>query len=131
MTRLDRWETALNEAIPGDPRDTTTPLAMLADLRKLVVGDALSASSRALLESWLLNCKTSAARLKAKLPPDWQVGDKTGSGDRGSTNDVGLIWRPQRKPIIVAVYLTNTPGRGGARDATIASGWQLIGAAFA
>ena len=26
--RLDRWETELNSAIPGDPRDTTTPEAM-------------------------------------------------------------------------------------------------------
>jgi beta-lactamase class A len=131
QTRLDRWETALNEAIPGDPRDTTTPLAMRDNLRKLLLGDALSPASRQLLETWLLNCQTSAARLKAGLPGDWRVGDKTGSGDRGSTNDVGLIWRPQRKPIIVTVYLTNTTAAPAQRDGTIASVGRLIGAAFA
>ena len=46
LTRLDRIETALNEAAPGDPRDTTTPAAMLGDMQRLLVGDALSAESR-------------------------------------------------------------------------------------
>lgn len=38
MTRLDRMETALNEAVPGDPRDTTTPSAMVGTLYRLLVG---------------------------------------------------------------------------------------------
>ncbi len=131
VTRLDRWETALNEATPGDPRDTTTPLAMRADLRKLVLGDALSKPSRDLLQTWLLGCKTSDARLKATLPADWRVGDKTGSGEHGSANDIGLIWRPNRKPIIVTVYLTDTAESPSQRNATIASVGQLISDVFA
>lgn len=31
VTRLDRTEPTLNEALPGDPRDTTSPLAMAAE----------------------------------------------------------------------------------------------------
>jgi beta-lactamase class A len=130
VTRLDRWETALNEAVPGDPRDTTTPVAMCTDLERLLIGDALSSTSRDLLQTWLLNCKTSDARLKAGLPAGWRVGDKTGSGERGSTNDIGLIWPPGRKPIIIAVYLTNTDAAPGHRNATIASIGRLVADVF-
>ncbi|HYZ63941.1 MAG TPA: class A beta-lactamase, partial [Acetobacteraceae bacterium] len=130
VTHLDRWETALNEATPGDPRDTTTPSAMRANLQRLVLGDALSQASRDQLKLRLLACRTSDARLKAKLPSEWRVGDKTGSGGRGSTNDIGLIWRPDLKPIIVAAYLTNTDASPPERDGTIAAIGGLISEVF-
>ena len=41
-TRLDRWETELNSAIPGDPRDTSTPEALGGGYRNLLAGDALA-----------------------------------------------------------------------------------------
>jgi len=46
-TRMDRLEPALNEAIPGDPRDTTTPRAFGTDYQKLVVDGALDSQARA------------------------------------------------------------------------------------
>ena len=120
VTRLDRIETALNEATPGDVRDTTTPDAMAANLRALVVEDRLSARSRDQLKQWLEANQTGAAKLRAGLPADWRVGDKTGGGDYGSTNDVAVIWPPARKPLIVAVYLTQTKASFDDRNATIA-----------
>jgi beta-lactamase class A len=47
-TRLDRIETELSEATPGDGdvRDTTSPRAMPASLHKLAIGDALKPASR-------------------------------------------------------------------------------------
>ena len=108
VSRLDRMETALNEALPGDVRDTTSPRAMAHDIQNLVLGPVLSDASKATLTAWLRANKTSDKRFRAAVPKDWIVGDKTGSGDRGSTNDVGLVWPPSRKPLIVAVYLTNT-----------------------
>jgi beta-lactamase class A len=127
VTRLDRIETALNEAVPGDPRDTTTPNAMAANLQKLVLGDVLSPASKEQLKRWLLGNKTGDARLRARLPQGWTVGDKTGSGERGTTNDVGVIWRPDGAPIVVAVYLTETTAPADARNGTIAA----VGAAIA
>ena len=106
VTRLDRIETALNEAAPGDPRDTTTPNAMTADIRALVLGNALSAKSREQLRLWLIGSKTGDTALRAGVPAGWTVGDKTGSGERGTRNDVGVIWPPGRAPVVVAVYLT-------------------------
>src|SRR5262249_42894690 len=54
VTRLDRIEPNLNESVPGDLRDTTTPAAMLGNLRALLFGDALSAASKDQLTKWLL-----------------------------------------------------------------------------
>ena len=85
-TRLDRWETALNEATPGDARDTTTPAAMAADLHALLADEKiLSPRAREQLTEWLVANRTGDARLRAGLPKDWRVGDKTGSGDHGPT----------------------------------------------
>ncbi len=108
ITRLDRIEPDLNESVPGDLRDTTTPTAMLGNVQTLVLGEALSEQSRARLTAWLVGNKTGDTRLRAGLPATWRVGDKTGSGDRGSTNDIGIIWPPRRAPILVAIYLTET-----------------------
>ena len=94
ITRLDRIEPDLNEAVPGDPRDTTTPQAMLGNVRQLVLGKALSAASKEQLTKWLIGNKTGDTRLRAGLPAGWRTGDKTGSGERGTTNDVGVVWPP-------------------------------------
>jgi beta-lactamase class A len=130
VTRLDRIEPELNEAVPGDPRDTTSPAAMLSDLRALVLGSALSASSRDRLTGWLIGNKTGDTRLRAGLPSGWRVGDKTGAGERGTTNDVGVIWPPGRPPILVSVYLTETPLAGEQRNATLAAVGRAVASAL-
>ena len=121
VTRLDRTETALNEAAPGDPRDTTTPDAMAANLRSLVVEGSLSRRSREQLTTWLVSNKTGDAKLRAGLPRDWRIGDKTGGGDWGTMNDVAVVWPPGRKPLIVSVYMTETRASFDARNAAIAA----------
>ncbi|HTR08270.1 MAG TPA: class A beta-lactamase [Paraburkholderia sp.] len=121
VTRLDRNEPTLNEAVEGDPRDTTTPAAMLADMRDLLLGKQLAAASREQLIAWLVANQTGDARLRAGLPKDWRVGDKTGTGDRGTANDIAIIWPTGRAPILVATYLTGaTHASPAQRDAAIA-----------
>lgn len=120
VTRLDRNEPALNEAIPGDPRDTTSPAAMVDDLRALVLGTALSASSRELLAGWMLRCSTGGHRLRAGLPSGWQIADKTGTGDHGTANDVAVIWPEGRKPLVVAAFLTGATVGRDAQEAVLA-----------
>ncbi len=128
-TRLDRWETDLNEARPGDLRDTTTPDAMAGDLLSLVLGQHLSARSREQLTAWLLSNQTGGAKLRAGLPQDWRIGDRTGGGDRGTTNDVAVVWPPGRKPLILCVYLTGTKASFADRNATIAAVARAIATA--
>ncbi|GJE17396.1 Beta-lactamase OXY-2 [Methylobacterium marchantiae] len=127
-SRLDRTEPDLNEAIPGDSRDTTTPLAMAETLRRLVIGDALSPASRALLTAWLVGCRTGDARLRAGLPKEWRVGDKTGSGEHDTANDVAVIWPPRRPPLVLTVYLTEAKTSPEARSATIAAVGRAVAA---
>lgn len=127
LTRLDRIETALNEALPGDPRDTTTPAAMLGNLNKVLLSDALSAASRSQMHRWLDGNLVGDQRLRARLPSGWKVGDKTGSGERGATNDIGILRPPGRAPILVAAYLTETTASAEVRNAALAD----VGAAVA
>ncbi len=107
VTRLDRVELALNENAPGDPRDTTSPRAMVTLMRAVLCGDALSPASRELLIGWLRACETGKARLRAGLPASWTAGDKTGTGTRGAVNDVAIAWPPGRAPVLVAAYLSD------------------------
>lgn len=111
VTRLDRDEPTLNDNDPSDPRDTTTPRAMVGLMRKVLCGDALSPACRARLLGWLRACETGKDRLRAGLPQDWSVGDKTGTGSRGAVNDVAIAVPPSRAPVLVAVYLSD--GKAG------------------
>jgi beta-lactamase class A len=121
ITRLDRNEPTLNEAIDGDPRDTSTPAAMLADMRELLLGERLSASSREQLIAWLVANKTGDNRLRAGLPKDWRVGDKTGTGERGTANDIAIVWPAGRAPMLIVTYLTQAiDAKPAQRDAVIA-----------
>jgi beta-lactamase class A len=127
VTRLDRNEPTLNEAAPDDPRDTTSPLAMLSNLRTLVTGKVLSPASTEHFVGWLVGNKTGDTRLRAGFPRDWRVGDKTGSGDSGTTNDIGAVWpSPNRPPLFVSVYLTGSSPDGAHRNATLAAVGKAI-----
>ncbi|MFB9269577.1 class A beta-lactamase [Bradyrhizobium erythrophlei] len=120
VSRLDRWELALNEGIPGDPRDTTSPTSMLNNLQRVLLGDALSAPSRQQLTDWMVANKTGDARLRAGVPSGWRVADKTGTGERGTANDIGVFWPPGRKPIVVTTYLTGAQAPAEQCNAAIA-----------
>lgn len=119
VTRLDRNEPALNEAVPGDVRDTTTPAAMATLVARLVREPLLEPASKALLFGWLRASKTGAARIRAGVPHDWTVGDKTGTSDSGG-NDVAILWPRTGAPIVLAVYFAEVHASDTERDAAIA-----------
>ena len=104
-TRIDRYEPAMNNETPGDPRDTTTPAAMLATSRQLATRGPLDAGHRATLSGWMADSVTGDAMLRAGLPDGWREGNKTGSGEWHARNIVSVITPPGRKPIWVAAYL--------------------------
>ncbi len=107
-TRLDRVEPMLNSNLRDDPRDTTTPEAMVSTMQKILVGDALSPTSRDYVIGLLKNCQTGFHRLRAGLPKTWSVGDKTGTGDNGAVNDIAIGWPPGRRPVLIASYLSGS-----------------------
>ena len=124
--RLDRWEPKLNSAIPGDLRDTSTPAAMERSLQQLALSDALALPQRKQLQTWLKSNVTGNYRIRAGLPKAWIVGDKTGTGDYGTTNDIGIIWPPKRSPIVVAIYFTQNKKNAVKREDIIASVTHLL-----
>ncbi len=121
VSRLDRFETALNEHDgPDDIRDTTTPAVMAENLRVLLFGRALSASSRSQLAAWLIANKTGDRRLRAGFPSDWLVGDRTGTNRSGNANDIGVTWPPKGEALIVTAYYQNADSTPERRDAVLA-----------
>jgi beta-lactamase class A len=130
VTRLDRNEPTLNEATPGDERDTTSPRAMAADMQKVLLGDALSDQSRRQLEAWLIDDKVGDKRVRAGLPHSWRIGDKTGSGDHGTANTIAIIRPPDQAPILAAVYYTESSAPMDARNAIHKEIGSLIAETF-
>jgi beta-lactamase class A len=131
VSRLDRFEPELNTAIPGDPRDTTTPDAMTRDLHAVLLGTTLAGATRARLQSWMLDSKITRTLLRAGLPQGWRVADKSGSGDTGTRNDIGLILPPSAAPILAAVYYTQSTEPLAARETLVAETGRIIAQTFA
>ena len=127
VTRLDRYEPALNQSAPGDVRDTTTPEAMANELARLVRTPVLSSASKAHLFGWMRGATTGLTRIRAGVPAGWTVGDKTGTTNTGA-NDVAILWPPAAPshaardgaPILLAIYFAEVRGTDAYRDAAIA-----------
>jgi beta-lactamase class A len=128
MTRLDRNEPTLNDVPDGELRDTTTPAAMAQSIRALILGDALSAPSRRQLTGWLVANKTGDKRLRAGLPANWRIGDKTGSGDRGEANDAAVIWPAGRAPLVVTAYYKSEKATPELRENVLADVGRIAAA---
>lgn len=124
VSRADRLEPELNIFTPNDPRDTTTPAAMTRDWRVLLLGDALTPSSRRQLAAWMSRGGVTGALLRAHAPENWQVADKSGAGER-TRNIMAMVTPPGRAPWIVAIYLSDADTDFAARDKAV----KEIGAA--
>jgi beta-lactamase class A len=124
--RLDRPEPELNTAIPGDERDTSSPLAMAKSLHNLTLGNALGEPQRAQLIAWMKGNTTGAESIRAGLPATWVVGDKTGSGDYGTTNDIAIVWPENRAPLILVTYFTQPQQDAKGRKDVLAAATKIV-----
>lgn len=131
VTRLDRNEPALNSAIPGDERDTTSPGSMLEDMRKILAEEtALKSATRKQLEGWMTGNGTGLDMLRAGFPASWRCGDKTGSGRNGATNDIAICRPPGRPPILVTAYFVESEAPAKERRAAIEEVGRIAGREF-
>jgi len=126
VTQAVRWEAGLNDGVPGDPRDTTSPRAFATDLREFVVGDALSAEKRELLVDWMSGNATGDTLIRAGVPSDWVVADKSGSGGYGVRNNIAVVWPPDRDPIVLAVLTTRDSPDAARDDAVVARAAAIV-----
>ncbi|HEV2650873.1 MAG TPA: class A beta-lactamase [Rhizomicrobium sp.] len=128
LTFFNRTEPTLN--VPDGTRDTTMPSAMVGNLQKILLGDALSPASRAQMTEWMIHNTTGDALLRAGLPASWQIGDKTGRGEQGATNDIAIAWPPGRSPVLVCVYTIGGKGGDEDRSAVVAEVGRVVASAF-
>jgi beta-lactamase class A len=127
VTRLDRVELELNSNAPGDPRDTTTPRAMVESMLRIFTQDVLTVPSRAMLIDWMGQSRTGMDRVRAGLPRTWQAADKTGTGQNGAVNDLVITYPPNRRPILIAVYTSESTLDTKALCAAHAEIGELVG----
>ncbi len=120
VTQADRNEPSLNEATPGDPRDTSTPRALATDLERFVLGDALEPGDRETLKAWLVGNTTGDNLIRAGVPDGWTVGDKTGAAGYGTRNDIAVIWPTDGAPIVLAILSSRAAADAKYDDALIA-----------
>ena len=130
---LVRWETELNASVPGDLRDTTTPQAMMRDVERLLLGDVLAVPQREMLRGWMEGNRTGGARIRSAVSrfsssssSGWVVADKTGSGDYGTANDVGVVFLPAAA-VVIAVYFTGVmPRETTPRSEVVAGAAEIV-----
>lgn len=116
MTRLDRYETELNTARPGDPRDTTTPAALLASYQSLLLGEMIHPDARERVTDWMRQNQVSPRLLRLDAPPGWTIADRSGAGGYGSRAYIALIEIDGRSPILLTAFLTETELTIAERD---------------
>ena len=119
VTRLDRWETELNEALPATPADTTTPASMAATLRKLLTSQRLSARSQRQLLQWMVDDRVAGPLIRSALPAAGlsPIRPELTSGVRGIVAPFGPNNKAER---IVVIYLRDTPASMAERNQQIA-----------
>lgn len=120
VTRLDRWEPELNEGLPGDARDTTTPRAIGLSLEKLLLGQALQDASRDVLRQWLAGHSVADDLFRAALPGTWSIADRTGAGGHGTRGIVAVLYPPDREPIVATLFMRDANVSIDERNAAIA-----------
>lgn len=125
VTTSERYETELNEATPEDIRDTSTPKALATSLAAYTIGDVLSADKQTILTEWLIGNTTGDKLIRAGVPEGWKVGDKTGAASYGTRNDIGIIWPPNKKPIVIAVLSSRDKQDATYDDALIAEATRI------
>ncbi|PHV26341.1 class A beta-lactamase [Janthinobacterium sp. BJB426] len=128
--QLERWETELNSAIPGEVRDTASPASMAHSLQQLLLGNSLPASQRQQLDAWMRGNTTGDKRIRAGVPAGWQVADKTGSGAYGSVNDIGIAYPASGAPLVIAVYYTREQKKADTNQDIITAATRIVTAAL-
>ncbi|WP_039044254.1 class A beta-lactamase [Sporosarcina sp. ZBG7A] len=130
VTMAERIEPDLNEAIPGDSRDTSTPKALATSLEVFGISEYLPADKREIFTNWLKGSTTGDSLIRAGVPEGWEVGDKSGAGGYGTRNDIAIVWPPNREPIIIAIMSSRNEEDASFNDELIAKAATVIAQAF-
>lgn len=108
-----------------DPRDTSTPEAMVELLRRFYQGKLLSPDSTAFLMQIMRDTFTGKDRLRAGLPAGWALAHKTGTGYEilgiaTAANDVGIAIGPDGEAVVIAIFIAGSSDDEATRDKLMA-----------
>lgn len=130
VTNSTRYETELNEAIPGDIRDTSTPKAIAQNLRKLALSDQLPEDKKNFYKRLLLENTTGANLIAAGVPDKVVVGDKSGAAQYGTRNDIAILYPQNRAPIVLVVFSNKSEQNSQYQDKLISDTAKIVSAFF-
>jgi beta-lactamase class A len=68
--------------------------------------------------------------IRAGVPTNWIIGDKTGRGSNGATNDIAIMRPPDRAPILLAIYFMGSTASAKDREAAIAEAAKIVAESF-
>ena len=117
--KMENYEVNLNSR-PDSDADTSTPQDMALSIKKILLGTVLNTQNRALLLNWMKSNTTGYNRIRAGIPIGWSVADKTGSGNYGIANDIGIAWSPACKPVILSMFTISDKPNAKPNDKVIA-----------
>jgi beta-lactamase class A len=126
VSRLDHDEPLLNRTKPGQPQDTTTPAAMAHTIGRLTTARVLTTASRARLIGWMVACQTGAAKLRAGLPREWRIGDKTGNNGGDAAGDLAIAWPPTGAAVVICAYVQGGTSTAQQQDQLFAAIGRLV-----
>ncbi|MCY8543702.1 class A beta-lactamase [Bacillus haynesii] len=127
VTNPERYEPELNEVNPGETQDTSTARALATCLQAFALEDKqLPSEKRELLIDWMKRNTTGDALIRAGVPEDWEVADKTGAGSYGTRNDIAIIWPPKGDPVVLAVLSSRDKKDAKYDDKLIAAATKVV-----
>lgn len=126
VTQPVHIEPELNESIPGDIGDTSTPRQLATDLQAYTTGNILTDDKKKILIDWMAGNTTGNTLIRAGAPKSWVVADKSGTGPYGRRNDIAIVMPPNKKPIIIAILSTHDTKEAKYDDELIAKASKII-----
>lgn len=130
VTDSTRYETDLNEALPGDIRDTSTPKAIAKNLREIALGEQLSKDKQNFYKDILLANTTGKNLISAGVPAGIPVGDKSGAAQYGTRNDIAILYPSNRKPVVLVVLSNKATQDAKYEDKLISEAAKIVSQEF-
>jgi beta-lactamase class A len=116
-TKVANLEPAVNKVDLSTNLNKTTPKIIARDINKLAFSDdVLDKEHRLLLKKWLKENDTGDKRIASAIPDHWEIGDKTGTCQYGTTNDVAIIWPEDSKAVAMSIFYTQSEKDAKSKD---------------
>ena len=68
--------------------------------------------------------------IRAGIPKGWIIGDKTGRGSNGATNDIAILRPPGRAPMLLAIYSVGSTASANDRQGAVAEVAKVVAESF-